>query len=107
MAALLETIAVLALVVLVGAVMLAVLPRARPGADSEAVDRSPAAVSDRHKHRWTRWQILDERRIHLYGEVDEGRWLPDRIDVVMRRECARCGYPQTQTVRGLDADRRA
>ena len=62
-------------------------------------------VSDRHRHRWTRWQILEERRIHLYGEVDEGRDLPDRIDVVLRRECARCGLPQTQTVRGLDADR--
>ena len=50
--------------------------------------------------------MLEEKRIHLYGEVDEGRELPDRIDVVLRRECARCGLPQTQTVRGLDADHR-
>ena len=62
-------------------------------------------VSDRHRHRWTRWQVVDERRIHLYGEVDEGRDLPDRIDAVVRRECARCGLPQTRTVRGLDAAR--
>ena len=72
----------------------------------EAVVVRSGTVSDRHRHRWTRWQILEERRIHLYGEVDEGRELPDRIDVVLRRECARCGLPQTQTVRGLDADRR-
>ena len=106
-AAVLETIAVLALLVLVGVVVMMTLPRSG-AASNGAVDRSPAAaVSDRHRHRWTRWEILDERRIHLYGEVDEGRELPDRIDVVMRRECARCGYPQTQTVRGLDPDRRA
>ena len=68
-------------------------------------DRS-ASVSDRHRHRWTTWQILDERRIHLYCEVDQGRDLPDRIDVMLRRACVRCGLPQTKTVRGLDQERR-
>jgi hypothetical protein len=100
---LLEAVAVLALIGLVFLAVLAITaPRAAPGAGEVVPDRT--TVSDRHRHRWTRWRILDERRIHLYGEVDEGRELPDRIDVVLRRECARCGLPQTQTVRGLDAD---
>ncbi|MFD1720708.1 hypothetical protein [Amnibacterium endophyticum] len=83
-------------------VVLVLRDRAAPG---EAVEPQ-RTVSDRHRHRWTRWQVIDERRIHLYGEVDEGRDLPDRVDVVLRRECARCGLPQTQTVRGLDAQQR-
>lgn len=104
--ALLEVLGVLTLVALaVFAVVTIVSGRSAPH-DSEVVPVRSGTVSDRHRHRWTRWQILDERRIHLYGEVDEGRELPDRIDVVLRRECARCGLPQTQTVRGLDADRR-
>lgn len=104
MAALIE--AVVFLLVALGVIALVVLvvrDRARPGAAVEVPTRT---VSDRHRHRWTRWQVVDERRIHLYGEVDEGRDLPDRIDVVLRRECARCGLPQTQTVRGLDPQQR-
>lgn len=102
MGAVLEGVAVIALLVLIGVVALTFLSN-RGTTDGTQVDPGRAAtVSDRHTHRWTRWQILDERRIHLYGEVDEGRELPDRIDVVMRRECARCGLPQTRTVRGLD-----
>jgi hypothetical protein len=103
--ALLEFLGVLVLVVLVFVIVMAALSGRSGSGDREVARSRP--VSDRHKHRWTRWQVLDERRIHLYGEVDEGRDLPDRIDVVLRRECARCGLPQTQTVRGLDPDRRA
>ena len=107
MSALLEVLGVIALIGLVFAIVMA-LTSGRPAPGGREVMAGPAVtVSDRHKHRWTRWQVLDERRIHLYGEVDEGRELPDRIDVVLRRECARCGLPQTQTVRGLDPDRRA
>lgn len=105
--AILEAVGVLALIVLVGVTVVAILSGRSAPAGSEVVPDRSATVSDRHRHRWTRWQILDERRIHLYGEVDEGRDLPDRIDVVLRRECARCGLPQTKTVRGLDSERRA
>lgn len=106
MGALLEAVGVLALFVLVGIVVFAIVAgRTAPRGGEVVPDRS-ASVSDRHRHRWTKWQILDERRIHLYGEVDEGRDLPDRIDVVLRRECVRCGLPQTKTVRGLDQERR-
>ncbi|MBW4042911.1 MAG: hypothetical protein HIU86_12435 [Acidobacteria bacterium] len=105
MSALLEVIAGLGVIVLV-VVAIATLVAGRSGPRVTEVEPSRSAtVSDRHRHRWTRWQVLEEKRIHLYGEVDEGRELPDRIDVVLRRECARCGLPQTQTVRGLDADR--
>jgi hypothetical protein len=103
--ALLEVIAGLGIIVLVG-VAVGVIVTGRGGAGSEVAPTRSATVSDRHRHRWTRWQVLEERRIHLYGEVDEGRELPDRIDVILRRECARCGLPQTRTVRGIDADRR-
>ncbi len=96
----------LGLIVLIGVAIGAVLTGRSAPHDSEVVPANRATVSDRHRHRWTRWQLLDERRIHLYGELDEGRELPDRIDVVLRRECARCGLPQTKTVRGLDADYR-
>lgn len=105
MGVLLELIAGLGVIVLIG-IAIAAIVGGRSGSAGAAVAPRPAAVSDRHRHRWTRWEILEERRIHLYGEVDEGRELPDRIDAVLRRECARCGLPQTQTVRGLDADRR-
>lgn len=104
--ALLEVIVGLGVIVLVGLLVWAIVSGRSTPSGGEVVAVRPGSVSDRHKHRWTRWQILEERRIHLYGEVDEGRELPDRIDVVLRRECARCGLPQTQTVRGLDADRR-
>lgn len=99
---------VLGVVVLIALVVFAVVTVVSGGAaaQGEVVPTRAGTVSDRHRHRWTRWQILDERRIHLYGEVDEGRELPDRIDVVLRRECARCGLPQTKTVRGLDPDTR-
>lgn len=102
MAAVLEGVAVIALLVLIGVVALTFLSNRGAAGETQVDPGRAATVSDRHTHRWTRWQILDERRIHLYGEVDEGRELPDRIDVVMRRECARCGLPQTRTVRGLD-----
>jgi hypothetical protein len=101
-----DVIAVLGLIVLIGVAVGAIVTGRSASRDSDLVPARSATVSDRHRHRWTRWQVLEERRIHLYGEVDEGRELPDRIDVVLRRECARCGLPQTQTVRGLDADRR-
>ena len=102
----LEVVGALAIV---GLVVFAIVTAVSSGSaprEGEVVPSDTRTVSDRHRHRWTRWQVLEERRIHLYGEVDEGRDLPDRIDVVLRRECARCGLPQTQTVRGLDADRR-
>ncbi|HEV7623658.1 MAG TPA: hypothetical protein VGO26_05945 [Amnibacterium sp.] len=106
MGALLEAVGVLALIVLVGVAVVGIMSgRGGPHA-GEVLPARTRPVSDRHRHRWTKWQILDERRIHLYGEVDEGRDLPDRIDVVLRRECLRCGLPQTRTVRGLDQDRR-
>ena len=104
--AILEVLAVLGVIVLIGVAIGAIVTGRPKSGVTEVVPARTATVSDRHRHRWTRWQILDERRIHLYGEVDEGRELPDRIDVVLRRECARCGLPQTQTVRGLDADHR-
>lgn len=104
MSALLEAVGVLTLFVLVGIVVFAVVSGRSAPRGGEVVPGRSATVSDRHRHRWTKWQILDERRIHLYGEVDEGRELPDRIDVVLRRECARCGLPQTKTVRGLDQE---
>jgi hypothetical protein len=104
--ALLEVIAGLGVIVLVGVAIGAIVIGRWAPPSGEVLPARSATVSDRHRHRWTRWQVLEERRIHLYGEVDEGRDLPDRIDVVLRRECARCGLPQTQTVRGLDADRR-
>jgi hypothetical protein len=104
--ALLEVIAGLGIIVSIG-VAIGIALTGRRGSGGEVVDPARSGtVSDRHRHRWTRWQILEERRIHLYGEVDEGRELPDRIDVILRRECARCGLPQTRTVRGIDADRR-
>ena len=103
MSPVLDAVAVLVLVGLAVAVVLAVTSsRGTPPPAEVADPRRVATVSDRHRHRWTRWEVIDERKIHLYGEVDEGRDLPDRIDVVLRRECARCGLPQTQTVRGLD-----
>jgi hypothetical protein len=97
---------VLALILLVCLTVWAIVSGRSAHSEGEIVPGRTATVRDRHRHRWTRWQILDERRIHLYGEVDEGRDLPDRIDVVLRRECARCGLPQTKTVRGLDSERR-
>lgn len=100
-----EGVAVLVLLVLVVLVVLAVASGRFGGKAGEPPPERAVAVSDRHTHRWTKWRIVDERKIHLYGEVDEGRDLPDRIDVVLRRECARCGLPQTQTVRGLDPRR--
>lgn len=102
---LLELVGALGVVGLIvyGVVTIASSASAPRGTEVAPAETRP--VSDRHRHRWRRWQILEERRIHLYGEVDEGRDLPDRIDVVLRRECARCGFPQTKTVRGLDADR--
>lgn len=106
MGALLEAVGVLTLIVLVGAAVVGIMSVRSAPRGREVVPTRGRGVSDRHTHRWTRWQILDERRIHLYGEVDEGRELPDRIDVVLRRECVRCGLPQTQTVRGIDQDRR-
>lgn len=106
MGALLEVIAGLGIVVLIVVVIGAIVTERSTPRVTEVVPARTATVSDRHRHRWTRWQVLEEKRIHLYGEVDEGRELPDRIDVVLRRECARCGLPQTQTVRGLDADHR-
>ncbi len=106
MGALLEVIAALGVIVLVVVAIAAIVTGRSAPPTGEVVPARPGTVSDRHRHRWTRWQVLEERRIHLYGEVDEGRDLPDRIDVVLRRECARCGLPQTQTVRGIDADRR-
>lgn len=104
MAALIE--AVVFLLVALGVIALVVLVVRDRASTGTAVEVPARTVSDRHRHRWTRWQVVDERRIHLYGEVDEGRDLPDRIDVVLRRECARCGLPQTQTVRGLDPQHR-
>ena len=106
MGALLEAVGVLALIVLVGVTVVAIVSSRSAPAEREVVPAKVRPVSDRHRHRWSKWQIIDERRIHLYGEVDEGRELPDRIDVVLRRECVRCGLPQTQTVRGIDQDRR-
>ncbi|GAA2753590.1 hypothetical protein [Amnibacterium kyonggiense] len=106
MGALLELIAGLGVIVLIGIAIAAIVGGRSGSSPAQAAAPRPGVVSDRHRHRWTRWEILEERRIHLYGEVDEGRELPDRIDVVLRRECARCGLPQTQTVRGIDADRR-
>jgi hypothetical protein len=103
---LLELVGVLGLIVLLVLAVVAIVSGGSARPEGEIVPTRTGTVSDRHGHRWTRWQILDERRIHLYGEVDEGRDLPDRIDVVLRRECARCGLPQTKTVRGLDAERR-
>jgi hypothetical protein len=103
--AILEAVGVLALIVLVGAIV----PRRSAPPRGEVVPDRSATVSDAPapaRHRWTKWQILDQRRIHLYGEVDEGRDLPDRIDVVLRRECTRCGLPQTKTIRGLNEERR-
>jgi len=101
----LELVGAVAIVALVVFAIVTAVSSGAPPREGEVVPASTRPVSDRHRHRWTRWQILEERRIHLYGEVDEGRDLPDRIDVVLRRECARCGLPQTKTVRGLDADR--
>jgi hypothetical protein len=106
MGALLEVIAALGVIVLIGLAIWAVITGRSAPRITEVEPARSATVSDRHRHRWTRWQVLEEKRIHLYGEVDEGRELPDRIDVVLRRECARCGLPQTQTVRGIDADHR-
>lgn len=106
MGTILEAVGVLALLALVGAAVWVVVSARSAPQGGELTPTRARPVSDRHRHRWTRWQIIDERRIHLYGEVDEGRELPDRIDVVLRRECARCGLPQTKTVRGLDQDRR-
>jgi hypothetical protein len=106
MGVLLELVGAVAVLALLVFTIVTVASRGPAPGEGEVVPARSGTVSDRHRHRWTRWQILDERRIHLYGEVDEGRDLPDRIDVVLRRECARCGLPQTQTVRGLDADRR-
>ena len=102
MSALLEGLAVLVLIGLVVVVVLVATSARSTPPSAETVPRKARTVSDRHRHRWTRWEVIEEKRIHLYGEVDEGRDLPDRIDVVLRRECARCGLPQTQTVRGLD-----
>ena len=101
----LELVGAVAIVALVVFAIVTAVASGSPPRDGAVVPADTRPVSDRHRHRWTRWQILEERRIHLYGEVDEGRDLPDRIDVVLRRECARCGLPQTKTVRGLDADR--
>ena len=97
-----DALVAVAIVVLVAVVITTALSQRSGATDAVVVAPKQRTVSDRHRHRWTRWEVVDERRIHLYGEVDEGRGLPDRIDVVLRRECARCGLPQTQTVRGLD-----
>ena len=106
MSALLDAGGVLGLFLLVGIVVFAVVSGRSAPPPREVLPGRSTTVSDRHRHRWTRWQILEERRIHVYGEVDEGRELPDRIDVELRRACARCGLPQTKTVRGLDQERR-
>lgn len=53
--------------------------------------------------RWTRWRVVQQTDVHLYADVDNGRELPDRVDALLRRECRRCGLPQFQTQRGLDA----
>ena len=106
MGELVGVVALVVLVIVVAAGTVALLTRRGPAGEAEPAPRRGATVADRHQHRWTRWKIIDERKIHLYGEVDEGRDLPDRIDVVMRRECARCGLPQTQTGRGRDPRRR-
>lgn len=85
MGALPEGVAAIDLLALIVAAIAEVVSGKSAPPAAEVVPRSVRAVSDWRRHRWTRWQVLKEGQIHLYGEVDDGRELPDRIVVVLRR----------------------
>ena len=67
--------------------------------------KKPNAPENCKHKRWTKWKIEQLKPIHLYSALDEGKDLPDRVDVYMTRQCVSCGTPQAKTVRGIDSSR--